>query len=79
MSAIDPDDILVIIDHPHGPVEVPYREWLNDGPGPRKALQLKSARRKSTGEDIPLGDIYDPWKADAPQYPGPGWRDQARG
>jgi hypothetical protein len=73
---IDPDDILVTIDHPHGELEVPLRDWVRDGPGARPFLQLKSARRLSTGEDIPLSEIDDPWRRDPPTYPGPGWRDQ---
>lgn len=73
---IDPDDILVTIDHPHGELEVPLREWIDEGPGPRRYVQLKSARRRSTGEPIPLSEINDPWRRDAPTYPGPGWRDK---
>lgn len=66
------DDILVTVAHNFGDVEVPFAEWIERGPGPRPLLQLKSARRRSTGEPIPLEDIDDPWRRDPPGYPGYG-------
>ena len=69
-KGIDPEDVLVTIAHPHGDLEVPLTEWIRRGPGPRPLLQLTSARRRSTGESIPLTDIDDPWRRDPPVYPG---------
>lgn len=71
-GSIRPDDILVTIDHPFGEIEVPLAEWIREGPGPRPRVQLKSARRASTGEAIPLDDIDDPWRRTdpPPSYPG---------
>jgi hypothetical protein len=69
-AGIGPDDILVTVGHPHGDIEVPLSEWIDKGPGPRPLVQLVSARRKSTGEPIPLEDIDDPWRRDPPTYPG---------
>jgi hypothetical protein len=65
------DDILVTVDHPHGPVEVPLAQWIEEGPGPRPFVQLSAARRRSTGEPVPLADIDDPWRREPPRYPGP--------
>ena len=63
-SDIDPEDILVTVDHPFGRVEVPLAEWIRIGPGPRPKVQICSARRRSTGEAIPLDEIDDPWRRD---------------
>jgi hypothetical protein len=52
--AIDPDDILVTLAHPHGDVEVPLAEWMRAGPGGRPLLQPVAARRASTGRPLPL-------------------------
>jgi len=68
---LDTDDILVVVDHPHGEVEVTLTEWIENGPGPRPFVQLRSARRRSTGEPVPLESIDDPWRRDPPTYPGP--------
>lgn len=57
MPEIDPEDILVTIAHPHGDVEVPLLEWIKTGPGPRPLVRPVAARRKSTGESIPLSAI----------------------
>jgi hypothetical protein len=70
-APIDPEDILVVVGHPHGDVEVPLTQWIETGPGPRPFVQLRSARRRSTGEPVPLDQIDDPWRRDPPTYPGP--------
>jgi hypothetical protein len=57
---IDPgeyDDVLVRIAHPAGDVEVPLPLWIQEGPGPRRYLQLVSARRDSDGAVVRLDEI----------------------
>jgi hypothetical protein len=54
---MDLDDILVIIGHPFGELEVPLPEWIATGPGPRPLVRPISARSKSTGEPVPLDVI----------------------
>jgi hypothetical protein len=49
----DPDDVLVVIGHPFGDLEVPLAKWMADGPGPRHALKPQSARSRATGEPLP--------------------------
>jgi hypothetical protein len=58
----NPDDILVTVAHPHGDIEVPLAEWIRRGPGPRPLVRLASARRRSTGESVPLEAVDDPWR-----------------
>lgn len=50
-------DILVSIDHPHGPVSVPLEEWMTKGPGERDLLKPVRASARSTGETLPLSVI----------------------
>lgn len=47
-------DIVVIIDHPHGRLEIPLQEWIEQGPGPRDLLRPIAARSAETGEPLPL-------------------------
>ena len=35
----DPDDILVVIGHPFGDIEVPLAVWIAAGPGPRPLVR----------------------------------------
>lgn len=50
----DPDDVLVVIGHPFGDVEMPLRQWMARGPGPRHGIRPQSARSRSTSESLPL-------------------------
>lgn len=50
----DPDDILVVVGHPFGEVEVSLAVWIATGPGPRPFVQPVRARSRSTGQPIPL-------------------------
>ena len=52
--AMDPDDILVTLGHPHGDIEVPLAEWMRIGPGERPLVRPVAARRMSTGQPLPL-------------------------
>jgi hypothetical protein len=54
---LDPEEINVLIDHPFGHVEVSLAEWMATGPGPRPLVRPIAARRRSTGEQLPLGVI----------------------
>ena len=54
---LDTEDIMVTIAHPFGDLEVPLATWILTGPGPRVRVRPVSARRKSTGEALPLSVI----------------------
>jgi hypothetical protein len=53
----DPADILVVIGHPFGDVEVPLTVWIARGPGPRPLVRPTRARSRSTGQPLPLSVI----------------------
>lgn len=40
------EDIVVILDHPHGKVDVPLTEWIEKGPAFRKYLRPVGAKTK---------------------------------
>jgi hypothetical protein len=50
-------DILVTVAHPFGEVEAPLETWIQTGPGPRPYVGIIAARRKSTGESLPMDEI----------------------
>jgi hypothetical protein len=54
---VDPKDILVVIAHPFGDIEVTLAEWIERGPGPRHLIRPVQARSRSTGEPLPLSVI----------------------
>ncbi len=51
---LDPQDVLLYIDHPFGRVETTLADWMRTGPGLRARLRPIGARRRSTGESLPL-------------------------
>jgi hypothetical protein len=53
----DPDDVLVVIGHPFGDVEVPLAVWIAKGPGPRPFVRPVRAQSRSTGQPLPLSVI----------------------
>jgi hypothetical protein len=53
----DLDDVLVVVSHPFGDIEVPLTEWIARGPGLRPLVRPVSARSRSTGESLPLSVI----------------------
>lgn len=53
MEDLIPEDIIVVIDHPFGRVEVSLAEWVAKGPGPRPRVRPVAARRRSIGEQLP--------------------------
>jgi hypothetical protein len=56
-DGIDPDDIIVVVGHPFGDVEVPLADWVAIGPGPRPYVRPLRARSRSTGQPVPLSAI----------------------
>jgi hypothetical protein len=62
---IDPDDILVVIGHPFGDVEVSLADWIATGPGPRPLVCPVRARSRSTGLPVPLSAIPLRYRNDA--------------
>ena len=53
----DLDDVLVVIGHPFGDLEVPLASWIAVGPGPRPLLRPVRARSRSTGQELPLSVV----------------------
>jgi hypothetical protein len=53
----DLNDILVVIGHPLGDIEVPLARWIATGPGPRPLVRPLRARSRSTGQVLPLSVI----------------------
>jgi hypothetical protein len=51
------DDIVVVVGHPFGDVEVPLAGWIVTGPGPRPFVRPLRARSRSTGQPLPLSAI----------------------
>ena len=54
---VDLDDVLVVIAHPFGDVEVPLADWIATGPGPRRLVRPVRACSRSTGRPLPLSVI----------------------
>lgn len=52
-----PEDIIVVVGHPFGQVEISLAEWMGTGPGHRPLVRPIAARRRSTGEQLPLSII----------------------
>ncbi|WP_203792683.1 hypothetical protein [Actinoplanes couchii] len=50
---MDPDDLLLVVDHPWGTGETSLSEWMARGPGPRNT-QVVRVLSRSTGEELPL-------------------------
>jgi hypothetical protein len=50
----DEEDIQLTIAHPVGDLKVSLATWILTGPGPRDRVRPIAARRKSTGEELPL-------------------------
>lgn len=53
----DYPDIVVTVQHPWSDIEVPLPEWIRIGPGPRRLVQIVAAKRRSTGQDVPMDEI----------------------
>ncbi len=54
MTDHDPADIIAVLGHPFGDVDMPLTKWMARGPGPRPLLQPIAARSRSTDEPLPL-------------------------
>ncbi|KPL87058.1 hypothetical protein [Herpetosiphon geysericola] len=53
----DIDQIMVIIEHPHGTIEAPLTEWMRIGPSSRPLLRPRAAYDQRTGASLPLSVI----------------------
>jgi hypothetical protein len=62
---LDPDDVVVVLGHPHGDVEMTLAEWMKVGPGGRPLLRPIAARSRSTGDPKPLTIIPLPYRNNA--------------
>lgn len=51
------DDVILVIGHPFGDVEVSMAEWIEIGPGPRTFVRPIAARSRSSGDQLPLSII----------------------
>jgi len=49
--------LIIIIDHPFGQIEVPLKEWIEEGPGPRIYLTPIKVKNKATNEILPINAI----------------------
>ncbi len=47
-------NLFVILEHPHGKLEVPLENWCRNGPGPRVYLRPIEVRRRGNDERLPL-------------------------
>ena len=47
-------EIIVVLDHPHGKIELSLEEWILKGPGERNHLRPVAAKCKKTGKHLPL-------------------------
>ena len=63
-APVDVADVLVVIAHPFGDVEVPLTTWIATGPGSRRLVRPVRARSRSTGRVLPLSVIPLPYRND---------------
>jgi hypothetical protein len=56
-DGLDLDDILVVIMHPFGNLEVTLRWWIENGPGPRPFVRPGRVRSRTTGQRLPFNAI----------------------
>jgi hypothetical protein len=56
-DGLDLDDVLVVVMHPFGNLEVTLRWWIENGPGPRPFVRPGRVRSRSTGRRLPFGTI----------------------
>ena len=54
MADHDPADVVVVIEHPFGRVEMPLSEWMVRGPGPRALVRPVMVKSRSTGGALPM-------------------------
>jgi hypothetical protein len=59
MKVAEPNrsDIIVVLEHPYGRVEVSLEEWISTGPGERPLVRPVEAKRKDSGQPLPLSVI----------------------
>lgn len=50
-------DVVVILDHPHGKIEVLLEEWMRMGPGDRKFIKPIAAKCAKSEKALPLSIV----------------------
>lgn len=58
-------NILIKLRHPHGDLEIPLKDWMEQGPGDRPLLQPFAARYEDSDEPLPLSVIPLPYRNNA--------------
>jgi hypothetical protein len=51
---VRPEDVLVIVSHPFGDIEITLAQWMAVGPGPRPLVRPVAARSRVSDEPLPL-------------------------
>ena len=54
---MDPEAVLVLIQHPHGDLWISLSEWMKTGPGPRQFLRPTAAKDVGSGKLLKLPDV----------------------
>jgi len=50
-------NILVTLRHPHGDLEIPLKDWMEQGPGDRPMLRPVAARFEGSNAALPLSVV----------------------
>lgn len=53
----DKNNLVVMISHPFGEIEIPLQEWMEQGPKKRKLLRPTKLKNKKTNKYLPLNQI----------------------
>ncbi|MPZ85264.1 MAG: hypothetical protein GEV28_34715 [Actinophytocola sp.] len=61
---VRPEDVIVVVRHPFGDVEVTLATWMAVGPGPRPLVRPVAARSRRSGEPLPLTVIPPRYRND---------------
>jgi len=59
-----PEDILLLVAHPFGPLKLSLATWIKHGPGPRTLLEPIQAWDRRTGDELPLDVVPRPFRND---------------
>lgn len=51
------EDLIVVLDHPYGELELSLEEWVMHGPGERDLLRPTAVKDKRTGALLPVSVI----------------------
>jgi hypothetical protein len=64
MEEVDPEDVILVLEHPFGRVETTLAEWMLKGPGPRPGVRPVEARSRADGGPLPLTVVPLPYRND---------------